>query len=95
MPTSKEGSVWRVEFMPAAERDLKKLGSADRLRVQKFLRTRIEGTDRPRQFGGPLVGLKAQLWRYRVGDIRIICKLEYERVVVLVLEIGNRREIYR
>jgi mRNA interferase RelE/StbE len=49
----------------------------------------------PRKLGKPLKGDKGDLWRYRIGDYRAICKIEAERLVVLVLEVGHRREVYR
>ena len=95
MTKSKNGSGWRLEVTPRAERELRKLGVVDQQRVRKFLRARIEGTDDPRQSGKPLGGIKLEYWRYRVGDIRILCRLEDEKVVVVVVTIGHRREIYR
>jgi mRNA interferase RelE/StbE len=49
----------------------------------------------PRQLGKALTGDKGGLWRYRIGDYRAICKLEDEKLIVLVLDLGHRREIYR
>ena len=80
---------------PRAQKDLRALGSADRARVLRFLKERIAGSADPRQHGKPLVGELAGIWRYRVGDIRILARLEYERLVVFVVEIGNRRDVYR
>ena len=91
----KNGSGWRLEITPRAAKELEKLGSVDQLRVRKFLRNSIEGIDDPRRLGKPLKGIKSEYWRYRVGVIRILCRLEDERVVVLVVTIGNRREVYR
>jgi mRNA interferase RelE/StbE len=48
----------------------------------------------PRDFGRGLVGDKAGLWRYRIGDYRVVCRLENNRLVVFVLEVGHRKEIY-
>ncbi len=56
---------------------------------------RIAPFDTPRQTGKPLKGPLGELWRYRVGDYRIICDIRDEVVTVLVLQIGNRREVYR
>ena len=77
------------------QKDLRALGSADRARVLRFLKERIAGSADPRQHGKPLVGELAGIWRYRVGDIRILARLEYDRLVVFVVEIGNRRDVYR
>lgn len=87
---------WTVEVDASAEKQLGKLGRNDALRIRNFLRERLAGADDPHRIGKALVGSKYKnLWRYRVGDYRIICNLQHNRLVVLVIEIGHRREIYR
>lgn len=86
---------WTVEIGEPAERQLRKLDPAVRRRILDWLADRIEGCKNPRHFGEPLKGGRAGLWRYRIGDWRVICDIRDERVVVLVLAIGHRREIYR
>ncbi len=86
---------WTVRFTPRADKDFGKLGSTDRARVLRFLNDRIRPLDDPRTLGKALQGEYAGTWRYRVGDIRIIVRIEDGELVVLVLAIGNRREIYR
>jgi len=87
--------AWAIQFTARAEKDFRKLGSGDRARVLRFLNDRIRPLDDPRLIGKALQGEYAGMWRYRVGDIRIIVRLEYDVLVVLVLEVGNRREVYR
>jgi mRNA interferase RelE/StbE len=87
--------VWRVEFHPAAVRDLRKLGAEDKSRVLRYLRQRITGSANPRRFGHPLTGDRKGLWRYRLGDYRIVAAIEDDRFVVLVVTVGHRREVYR
>jgi mRNA interferase RelE/StbE len=87
-----EAAVWRVEFDRAAARDLRKLGAEAERRVLAFLRTRIAGSSDPRQ---PLTGDRQGFWRYRVGDYRIVAAIEDDRLVVLVVTVGHRREVYR
>lgn len=87
--------VWRVEFDRTAARDLKKLGHDAEQRVLTFLRTRIAGRSDPRQLGKPLTGDRHGLWRYRVGDYRIVAAIEDGHFIVLVVTVGHRREIYR
>jgi mRNA interferase RelE/StbE len=60
-----------------------------------FFRNRVAITEDPRMIGKALKGDKGELWRYRIGDYRAICRIEDERLVVLVLEVGHRKEIYR
>jgi mRNA interferase RelE/StbE len=87
--------VWRVEFHRAAARELRKLGADGERRVLRYLRERIAGSKDPRRFGHALIGDRKGLWRYRVGDYRIVAAIEDDRFVVLVLTAGHRREVYR
>jgi mRNA interferase RelE/StbE len=87
--------VWRVEFDRAADRDLRKLGSEAERLITRYLRERIATADDPRRFGHALTGDLKGLWRYRVGDYRIVASIEDDRFVVLVVAIGHRREVYR
>jgi len=87
--------AWNVEVSPRAQRQLDELDKPVARRISKFLYERIGKLNDPRQIGEPLQGTLSELWRYRVGDYRIICLLEHERLVVLVLRIGHRREVYK
>lgn len=64
-------------------------------RILAFLRDRIASLESPRRMGRALTGSRTGLWRYRVGDYRLVCRIEDQRVVVLVLAIAHRREAYR
>lgn len=89
-------SAWRIEFADDARKDIKKLGHAEAKRIRNFLRDRVAGSSNPRQLGLALTGSRlGGLWRYRVGDYRIICELQDNKLVVLVVEIGHRREVYK
>jgi mRNA interferase RelE/StbE len=88
-------AAWRVEFHPAAVRDLQKLGVDAERRVLRYLRKHVASSEDPRRFGHALTGDRKGLWRYRVGDYRIIVAIEDDRFVVLVVTIGHRREVYR
>lgn len=88
------GKSWTVEFDDRARRELRKLDAKTQQSILRYLRERIAGKPDPRRFGKPLRRNLAGLWRYRVEDYRLICRLEDERVVVLVLQIGHRREVY-
>jgi mRNA interferase RelE/StbE len=87
--------AWRIEIDPAAQRELDKLDRSVARRILKFLYQRLGQLDDPRKVGERLQGTLSEFWRYRVGDYRLICSLENERLVVLVLRIGHRREVYR
>lgn len=86
--------VWTVEVSDFAERQLCKLDRPVQKRLLDWLDDRIDGCKNPRHFGEPLRGNLAGLWRYRVGDYRIICEIQDEKLVVLALAVGHRREVY-
>ena len=87
--------AWRVEFTPGAERDLKQLDQPIQKRIAKVLHERLVASEDPRAIGEALKGDLAGLWRYRVGDHRILCLIEDERAAVTVVAIGHRSSIYR
>jgi mRNA interferase RelE/StbE len=78
-----------------AQRELDALDKPIARRVSKFLYERVANLEHPSQIGEQLHGTLGEYWKYRVGDYRIICSLEDDRLVVLVLRIGHRREIYK
>ncbi len=86
--------MWQVEFDPAAARELRKLGAAPRALILLYLRERIATPEDPRRFGKSLGGDLSGLWRYRVGDYRIVCRVEDQKLVVLVVRVAHRREVY-
>ncbi|MFY9661623.1 MAG: type II toxin-antitoxin system RelE/ParE family toxin [Terriglobales bacterium] len=87
--------AWKIEFDPAALKELKKLDKPVEQRILKFLRERLAKLDDPHQIGARLQGTLSGLWKYRVGDYRLICSLENNQLVVLVLRVGHRREVYK
>jgi mRNA interferase RelE/StbE len=88
--------TWQIDLTATAVKQLSKLDKSEARRITTFLRQRIGALDDPRTLGKPLTGPQlGEFWRYRVGDYRIICDIEDHALVVLVIEIGNRRDIYR
>jgi len=88
--------AWKVELAAEADRQLNKLDAPQAKRILKFLYERVARLDDPRSVGQALHGSRlGEFWKYRVDDYRLICKLEGNRLVVLVLRLGHRREIYR
>lgn len=88
--------AWKVNYTESAFRQLKKLDKSIALRVVDFMDKRVATLDDPRTLGKSLVGPKlGAYWRYRVGDMRVICNIQDGEMLVLVIEIGNRKEIYR
>ena len=88
-------AAWRVKFDRDAARELRKLGGEAQQAILRYLRQRIAGPGDPRRFGHALTGDLKGLWRYRVGDYRIVAAIEDGRFVVLVVAVGHRREVYR
>ena len=88
-------SSWRLEFDKRAEKDLKRLGVSDRRRVQAFLDDRVLALADQRGLGKAMTGPLAGLWTYRLGDIRIIARIEDRQLIILVVAAGNRGDIYR
>jgi mRNA interferase RelE/StbE len=87
--------TWRVEFTPRAEKDIERLSTKDQRRILEFLTQRVSAHPNPRALAKRLTGTKEEAWRFRVGDYRIITQFLDSRLVVLVVEVGNRREVYR
>jgi mRNA interferase RelE/StbE len=87
--------AWTIEISRTAERQITKLHRQAQQAIVRFLRERLAGTDNPRQWGKPLQGEKRGLWRYRVGDCRLICDIQDGRITVLVLQVGHRKDVYR
>ena len=88
--------AWTVELDPAAERELDKLDPQITRRILNFLHGRVTLLDDPRSIGEALKGSKlGDLWKYRVGDYRLIADIQDGKLRILIVRIGNRREVYR
>ena len=88
--------AWQIEVSDTAKKQLAKMGRVEAKRITAFLRLRVASLDDPRQLGGPLQGAHfAGLWRYRVGDYRILVDIQDQIVTVIVVGIGHRFEVYR
>lgn len=86
--------AWRIELTATANKQLAKLDKVEAKRITTFLRQRLSTLDNPRSAGKALSGSLGELWSYRVGDYRIICDIQDGALCVLVVKIGNRREVY-
>lgn len=87
--------AWKVEFTDIAERTIEKLDPQVRKRINSFLRERVASSEDPAAIAEPLQGEFRGLWRFRIGDYRVICDIRRKYLLVLVLDVGHRREIYR
>lgn len=85
----------KIELAKEAVKDLKKMDPSVRRRIAVYLRDRIEILENPRDIGEALQGPKyGELWKYRLGDYRILCKIEDRRMIILVVRIGHRKGVY-
>jgi len=88
--------AWRIEFEEAAVKELARLDKPVARRILTFLRERVAALDDPRSVGEALKGSKlGEFWKYRVGDYRIVAHIEDGALRILVLKVGNRKEVYR
>lgn len=87
--------AWTLDYTTTAKSQLKKLDKQVARRIVDYMDERVVNAGNPRSAGKSLVGPLGGLWRYRVGDYRVICDLQDGVLCVLVLQVGNRREVYR
>ncbi len=88
--------AWPIKFDDASKKDLAKPDQQIAKRITAFLRERVATLDDPRSMGEALKGAKlGELWKYRVDDYRMISSIEDGALRILVVKIGNRREVYR
>ena len=88
--------VWQIEFDPAAKKELSKLDPQIAKRILQFLKERVAAQSDPRKLGQALKGSElGEFWKYRIGSYRIIAAILDNRICILVLRIGNRKEAYK
>ena len=88
--------AWAIAFEKAAARELAKLDRTAAQRIVKFLTQRIAPLENPREIGEALKGSRlGEFWKYRVGDYRVICRIVDSKITIVVVRVGNRREVYR
>ena len=88
--------IWTVEYLASISKDVKKLDAQTRLGIRNFIEAKLAKSKNPRELGRALKGSElADLWRYRVGDYRILCKITDNKLTILVVTIGHRKEVYK
>lgn len=88
--------AWQIEFSAEADKELVALGRNAEMQIAKFMRQRVSNLDDPRSIGEPMKGSRfSGLWRYRSGDYRILCEIQDEKINILVVLVGHRREVYK
>ena len=86
--------TWTIEFDVGVEKDLKKLGHNAQQKIFKYIKTKLLTAEDPRSFGKLLTGDHKGLWRYRVGDYRLVTQIEDSRLIILIIHIGHRKNVY-
>lgn len=84
----------KIEYTSIAKKELKKLDRQIQIKIKNYL-DEIANLENPRSRGKALVGNLSHLWRYRVADYRLICDIQDEKILVTILRIGHRKEIYK
>ena len=87
--------AWTINFTKTALKQLGKLDKPTARLIVRFMEEKIGGSDDARRYGHALVGDQKGRWRYRIGDYRVLCELRDSELLVIVVEIGHRKEIYR
>ena len=88
--------AWTIKYAESAVRQLKKLDRSVAVKIVEYLDERVASSEDPRSVGKKLSGPRlGNYWRYRIGDVRVICDVQDLQLIVLVLELGHRKEVYR
>ena len=88
-------SACTIQYSKRFEKEMHKIDKVYAVKILEFIKQHIDNCSNPRASGKPLKGYKKGLWRYRVGDYRIICDIQDKDCIVLALETAHRRDIYR
>jgi len=86
---------WTIKYDANASKSLKKIAKNEQKRILNFLNNRVANLDNPRIIGQALKGDLGNYWKYRVGDYRIITQIKDKDLIILALELGNRKDIYQ
>ena len=87
--------TYKIEFAYDAFKELGKLDRYTQKLITSWIKKHLQNIENPRSIGKPLVGNKNGQWRYRIGDYRLLCLIEDDKLVILVIKIGHRRDVYK
>ena len=87
--------IYELKYEARAVKQIMKLDPATRKLIKSWIEKKLLNTDNPRQHGKGLTGSLSQYWRYRVGDYRILAEINDAEIIIIIVEIGHRRDIYR
>lgn len=86
---------YKVEYTPKAVRQLAKLDKNTRKLIYAWIDKNLQNCENPRQHGKGLTANRSSQWRYRVGDYRLVADIQDDRVIILMLNIGHRKDVYK
>ena len=86
--------AWKIEITDTARKQLAKLDHQVQVSIIRYLRERIATEENPRRFGAPLRRELVNRWKYRIGAYRLICDIQDDKLLVLVLLLGHRSRVY-
>lgn len=86
--------AWDIEYSGKALKALKRIDHTNAKRILDYMDNKVALLDNPRSLGKPLKGELGEFWRYRIGDYRVICEIQDNRLIILAALIGHRKEIY-
>ncbi len=86
--------IWTIKIDSRTAKSLKSLDKSSKKRIEQFIE-QLTTTGNPRKTGKALQGRLKGLWRYRIGDYRLICQIKDNELIILVLDIGHRKNIYK
>lgn len=87
--------MYKLLFSEQALKEIKSLDRSAKILLEKWIKKHLQNCDNPRSFGKALTANKKGLWRYRIGDYRLICDIQDEKLIILALSFGHRSEIYK
>lgn len=85
---------YTVEYTPQAVKELKKLDKHTRALIIGWIEKNLIGCENPRQHGKGLSANRSGQWRYRIGDYRLLAEIQDSKIVILILQVGHRSEVY-
>ena len=87
--------IYELKYEARAVKQIKKLDPATRKLIKSWIEKNLLNTDNPRQHGKGFTGNLSQYWRYRVGDYRMLVEINDDEIIIIIVEVGHRRDIYR
>lgn len=85
---------WKLAYAEKALRQLRKMDAGQRAIILSWMDRRVDGCENPRAFGNGLTANRSGMWRYRIGDYRMLCEIRDDELTVLAIEIGHRSKVY-